>query len=71
MHRRGCSSEALETRVTGDVIDATSKTSVGGRQVYGEKIPGLAAWVYVKGDTFSYVFGTDDRLAEEVVAALP
>lgn len=68
---KGIDSKALETWVTGEVIDTTKRTSVGGKQVYGEKIPGLAAWVYVKGDTFFYVFGTDDRLAEGLVAALP
>jgi hypothetical protein len=50
----------------------TTKTTVGGKEVYGQGLGGMAAYLYVKDDTVYYIFAIgSDALAEGLVAQLP
>lgn len=68
---KGVDAAALDAWAAEELASGASTQTVGGKRVYGERVPGMAAWVYVKGDTVFWVFGLDAKLVEGIVAALP
>jgi hypothetical protein len=71
---QGADSAKLEAWATGQLgDDSATKTTVGGKEVYGSAAPGIGgAYFYVKDDVIYYViaFGADN-LAEEILQQLP
>lgn len=68
---KGVDAAALEAWAAEELASGAPTQTVGGKRVYGEQFPGMAAWVYVKGDTVFWIFGLDAKLVEGIVAALP
>ncbi|HWP62296.1 MAG TPA: hypothetical protein VNO86_02365 [Candidatus Binatia bacterium] len=67
----GIEPTAWESWAVDALASGAGKKTVAGKQVYGDEIPGMAVWLYVKGDTAFWVFGTDGKLVEGILAALP
>ena len=71
---KGIDSGKLAEWATGQFGDGTEKQSVGGKEVYGQVIPGVGgAFFYVKDDVVYYVvsMGGPAGLAEAIVSKLP
>ena len=71
---KGVDSGKLSEWAIGQFGDGANKQSVGGKDVYGQVVPGAGgAYFYVKDDAVYYVvsFGGEAGLAEAILSKLP
>jgi hypothetical protein len=68
---RGADPGAWRAWAVDHLASGADRHTVAGKQVYGDEVPGVAAWLYVKGDTAFWAFGFDAKLVEGIIAALP
>ncbi|MDA8236949.1 MAG: hypothetical protein M0T75_03535 [Chloroflexi bacterium] len=70
---KGVSSEQMLSWATTSLDSEATKTTLGGKEVYGSGAAGMGAYFYVKDDVVYYVvsFGGPAGLAEAIISKLP
>lgn len=67
----GIDPEAFRAWAVEQFASGAEQHTVAGKQVYGWRGPGVAPWLYVKGDIAFLVLGPNEQIVEEILAALP